>query len=333
MRFMARADDAQVPSIDPKFMMKIARQRMKPGKAPGLTGWTRELFLAAFEDSVPTALDFIDDIARGKVDDLAGEILRSYRTCAWQKPGHQDKYRFIFMGEFFIKLTWAALTGMVHKDTHMSPRQTAFRAGGTINSIRVAQQAINNGDSLMLTDMPDAYFSTDRARLREKLVETVPMSAPLYITMYTGAVNIYGFGSDNTPVFAQSCQGLLCSLSYKQTHGIAYDQQQPDIMVCRNGDLPIHIDLAVAHCRRDAKQDTLLTRTLHKEGKYTDFDNGIGAHGFILPTTAAINKKNDRLLKQIADVTTKRGLYREMRNQITTALLNLTGNGPTWVPS
>jgi hypothetical protein len=92
-------------------------------------------------------------------------------------------------------------------------------------------------------------------------------------------------------------------------------------MVCRNGDLPIHIDLAVAHCRRDAKQDTLLTRTLHKEGKYTDFDNGIGAHGFILETTAAINKKNDRLLKQIADVTTKRGLYREMRNQITTALL------------
>jgi hypothetical protein len=43
--------------------------------------------------------------------------------------------------------------------------------------------------------------------------------------------------------------------------------------------------------------------------------------------------KNDRLLKQIADVTTKRGLYREMRNQITTALLNLTGNGLTWVSS
>jgi hypothetical protein len=59
--------------------------------------------------------------------------------------------------------------------------------------------------------------------------------------------------------------GVLCSLSYKQTHGITYDQQQPDIMVCRNGDLPIHIDLAVAHCRRDAKQDTLLTLTLHKE--------------------------------------------------------------------
>jgi hypothetical protein len=126
--------------------------------------------------------------------------------------------------------------------------------------------------------------------------------------------------------------GVLCSLSYKQTHGIAYDQQQPDIMVCRNGDLPIHIDFAVAQCRRDARQDTLLTRTLHKEGKYTDFDNGIGAHGFFLPTTAAINKKNDRLLKQIADVTTKRDLYRQMRNQITTALLNLTGNGLTWVP-
>jgi hypothetical protein len=87
---------------------------------------------------------------------------------------------------------------MVHKDPHMSTRQTAFRAGGTINAIRAAQQAINNGDSLMLTDMPDAYFSTDRARL-----------APLFITMYTGAVNIYGFGSDNTPVFAESCQGLL----------------------------------------------------------------------------------------------------------------------------
>jgi hypothetical protein len=51
-----------------------------------------------------------------------------------------------------------------------------------------------------------------------------------------------------------------------------------------------------------------------------------------LPTTAAINKKNDCLLEKIA-VTTKRGLYREMRNQITTALLNLTGNGLTWVPS
>jgi hypothetical protein len=37
--------------------------------------------------------------------------------------------------------------------------------------------------------------------------------------------------------------------------------------------------------------------------------------------------------EEIADVTTKRGLYREMRNQITTALLNPTGNGLTWVPS
>jgi hypothetical protein len=70
----------------------------------------------------------------------------------------------------------------------------------------------------------------------------------------------------------------------------------------------------------------------YKEGKYADFDDGIGAR-FILPTTAAINKKNDCLLKKIADVTTMRGLYREMCNQITTALLNLTGNGLfTWVP-
>jgi hypothetical protein len=32
----------------------------------------------------------------------------------------------------------------------------------------------------------------------------------------------------------------------------------------------------------------------------------IDGGGVILPTTAAINKKNDRLLKKIADVTTKR---------------------------
>jgi hypothetical protein len=87
---------------------------------------------------------------------------------------------------------------------------------------------------------------------------------------------------------------------------------------------------SLSHTVGATQSKTLLTRTLHKEGKYTDFDDGIG---FILPTTAAINKKNDRLLKQIADVTTKRGLYREMRNQITTALLNLTGNGLTWVSS
>jgi hypothetical protein len=60
--------------------------------------------------------------------------------------------------------------------------------------------------------------------------------------------------------------GVHCSLSYKQAHGIAYDQKQPDIMVCRNGDLPIHTDLVVANCRRDAKQDTLFMRTSQKEG-------------------------------------------------------------------
>jgi hypothetical protein len=38
-------------------------------------------------------------------------------------------------------------------------------------------------------------------------------------------------------------------------------------------------------------------------------------------------------MKKIADVTSKRGLDREMRNQITTALLNLTGNGLTWFPA
>jgi hypothetical protein len=100
-------------------------------------------------------------------------------------------------------------TSALRPHSYIIHRQTAFRAGGTINAIRAAQQAINNGDSLMPTDMPDAYFSTDRARLREKLVETVPMLAPLFITMYTGAVKIYGFGSDNTPVFAESFQGLL----------------------------------------------------------------------------------------------------------------------------
>jgi hypothetical protein len=46
---------------------------------------------------------------------------------------------------------------------------------------------------------------------------------------------------------------------------------------------------------------------------------------------AHAREKNDRVLKKIADVMTKRGPYREMRNQITTALLNLAGNGLTWV--
>jgi hypothetical protein len=63
--------------------------------------------------------------------------------------------------------------------------------------------------------------------------------------------------------------------------------------VCRDDDLPIHIDLAVAHCRRDAKQDTLLMRTSYNEGKYTDFDDGIDVRGLILPTAAAINKQDD----------------------------------------
>jgi hypothetical protein len=36
--------------------------------------------------------------------------------------------------------------------------------------------------------------------------------------------------------------------------------------------------------------------------------------------------------KKIADVTNKRGLYRETRNRPTTALLNVIGNGLTWVP-
>jgi hypothetical protein len=58
----------------------------------------------------------------------------------------------------------------------------------------------------------------------------------------------------------------------------------------------------------------------------TKFSNTVACADvcFILPTTAAINKKNDRLLKRIADATTKRGPYRKMRNQITTALLNIT---------
>jgi hypothetical protein len=41
-------------------------------------------------------------------------------------------------------------------------------------------------------------------------------------------------------------------------------------------------------------------------------------------------EKNDQLLKQIADVTTKRGLYREMRNQITTALSTSPATDSPW---
>jgi hypothetical protein len=50
------------------------------------------------------------------------------------------------------------------------------------------------------------------------------------------------------------------------------------------------------------------------------------------PANNRCNQQERRLLEKIVNVTTnlgrtKRGLYREMRNQITTALLNLTGNG------
>jgi hypothetical protein len=47
--------------------------------------------------------------------------------------------------------------------------------------------------------------------------------------------------------------------------------------------------------------------------------------GFSLDTAGLTNEKTCAYVDD-ADVTTKRGLYREMRNQITTALLNLTGN-------
>jgi hypothetical protein len=99
LRFMARADDAHVPFIDPKFMLKIARQRMKPGKAPDLTGWTRELFLAAMytgaekiygfgSDNTPVFAESCQGLLPGDLFagfgfslDTAG--LRNEKTCAY----------------------------------------------------------------------------------------------------------------------------------------------------------------------------------------------------------------------------------------------------------
>jgi hypothetical protein len=62
----------------------------------------------------------------------------------------------------------------------------------------------------------------------------------------------------------------------------------------------------------------------------TDFDDGVSVRSFIPPTTAAINKKNDRLLKKIADVTTKRGLPGGAQPDYRTS--QPTGNRLTWVP-
>jgi hypothetical protein len=96
---------------------------------------------------------------------------------------------------------------------------------------------------------------------------------------------------------------------YTEPHGIPRDQQQPDIMIWRNA---------------KTGDESILER------KSSGSHDGVGALRVTVPTTAGIDKNNERLLRQVADVQDKwdssRGCAADLPHSSTSAATDSAGS-------
>ena len=162
-------------SITYKDLVKAMR-RMKSGKSPGFSGWTRELLWSIFSCATPQMQARLVEIFTvfGNVDQLQ-DIERSLFNDGILIPfsyiDKHSKLRPVILKETFGKIIWLALIGDVYeRDSNFAEKsgQCFFRPGGSATASIALQTALQH-HIVVAHDAKNAFNSFHRRALFEYL--------------------------------------------------------------------------------------------------------------------------------------------------------------------
>ena len=163
----------------------VVLKLMGRGKAPGLSGWTRELFAPLLHTSntqlhIALAEIFTSIANVQQLREEEKDLLTSSWLCLLSYKRRPDKLRPICIRDFISKLIWSHLISRI-KDPRLCPVGSSFRKKGGCQVIAQALQHLLDSDSFFLSmDMTNAFNLCSR----HKAFEYVLSCGPTYYDMF-----------------------------------------------------------------------------------------------------------------------------------------------------
>ena len=167
-------DNLPVPIPDPDFVsvifgeIIIAAKKIKKGKSPGLTGWTRELLLPTLLSGYSSLRNPITDIFTCFVNvsaDLAPQELALIKTgvltpiCYKSKP---EKVRPIVMTDTIAKVCWYLVLYRCIDPNGNNTSHVFGKPGACQLATAVVQAALDKGEVVVCMDAVNAYNTVSR---------------------------------------------------------------------------------------------------------------------------------------------------------------------------
>lgn len=212
-----------LPAISEDLLGRTIVEGLSRCAAPGPDQWTRETLLASLTHATRPHFALIANMwAAGRPSTPEESLLaKASVVCAWKKPGGQG-VRTIGMTNCLLKAVWKIVSNAFLRGRKLT--NALYSPGGSINAMAAVQGWLDQGQSVFIADIVDAFHCVKRVRARGHVRETAvgPISDWVY-----GGPSACSIGSQLAQVdegVLPGCAGaqLLFVCDSQVPHGVAF---------------------------------------------------------------------------------------------------------------
>jgi ribonuclease HI len=142
--------------------VKAVFRKLKRGKSPGLSGWTRELLYPLFQQPSPIVQSIIAHLFSDFTNTNLTEVEKNFFLNGILSPltykSSPGKIRPIIIPDAFFKIAWSVVIGSVNDPNISNNSSHTFnRKGSAQLSLVAVQQALQENEDVICMDAENAY--------------------------------------------------------------------------------------------------------------------------------------------------------------------------------
>ena len=186
----------------------VGIKKLRRGKAPGITGWTKELLSPAvldMPDDVPHMFaDFFSAACNDHLDESVRDLFLQGVLLPLCYKSKASKVRPVIMLDTLTKVSWHVVLSSCPADELNSTSQTTSRSGGCQLAIAAIQSALNEDRIIVSMDAVNAYNTVSRHAAFEFLRrnrDTMKRLFPL-VNMFYARASVATWFNGSMPVFS-----------------------------------------------------------------------------------------------------------------------------------
>jgi hypothetical protein len=219
-------EDSLPPALDTSPMVPVAvadvagaLKRVRKARAPGLSGWTRELISSCFyalgDPQRLLLAEIVGDVVNGAVSPQESRLLLDTICVPFLYRAKQGKIRPIQVGDVWLKLAWRIVMAGMDFSPFEDVGQMGFAKGGSARAVHVIQAAVDAGRVVVACDARNAFNTASRhaALAFYASSKMCPLAARLINWSYCTEANTLLFSGsrlvETIPVTAGTRQGCV----------------------------------------------------------------------------------------------------------------------------